>query len=152
MLTAEGFSDFFEAVHTPAKAPATKRAKPFRWQTMLANNVAQAGWPSGISLPTASGKTACLDIAIYCLALSADTEHLSPRRVFFVVDRRIVVDEAFRRATKIAQALKEPRSEVVAEVASRLLNCNEPLSFRATVSHCRPADFSDSLTTVRALR
>ena len=122
MLTAAGFSDFFEAVHTPPKAPATKRTRPFRWQTMLANNVAKAGWPGGISLPTASGKTACLDIAIYCLALSADTEYPNPRRIFFVVDRRIVVDEAFRRATRIAQALKEPRSDIVAEVAARLRN------------------------------
>jgi CRISPR-associated endonuclease/helicase Cas3 len=120
-LTAEQFDEFFEAVHTAPDTPAEERVRPFPWQSMLAARVAAEGWPRGIDLPTASGKTACLDIAVYALALSAiSTDRLQPRRVFFIVDRRIVVDEAYLRALKLARALKERRCGIIAEVADRL--------------------------------
>ena len=131
-LTAEQFDEFFEAVHNAPDAPAEKRVRPFPWQSMLAQRVAERGWPRGIDLPTASGKTACLDIAVYTLALSArNTNRLRPRRVFFVVDRRIVMDEAYIRAKKLACALRRPQSAIVAEVADRLCDLagtDEPLA------------------------
>ena len=75
--------------------------EPFPWQTMLAERVTDGCWPLALDLPTASGKTACIDIALYALAMQADKpieERTAPRRIWFVVDRRIVVDEAFDRA------------------------------------------------------
>ena len=63
---------------------------------MLAERIGAEIWPDAIDLPTASGKTACLDIAVYALAAQAsDPNRSNARRVWFVVDRRIVVDEAF---------------------------------------------------------
>ncbi|MGE5611016.1 MAG: type I-U CRISPR-associated helicase/endonuclease Cas3 [Bacillota bacterium] len=92
-LTVREFDDFFEALHGHP---------PFPWQSMLLKQVAENGWPDLIDLPTAHGKTACMDVAVYALAIGLPT----PRRIWFVVDRRIVVDEAYARAVKVSTALR----------------------------------------------
>jgi len=99
--------------------------EPFPWQTMLARRVLDSnqGWPAAIKLPTASGKTACIDIALFALAEQAKLpleKRTAPRRIFFVVDRRIVVDEAFHRASEIAKKLHEASNGVLKEIAERL--------------------------------
>jgi len=97
--------------------------EPFPWQATLAERVATGEWPKALDLPTASGKTACIDIAIYALAVQADRplgERTAPRRIWFVVDRRIVVDEAFERAQKIANVLAKATNGPLKEVADRL--------------------------------
>src|SRR5690606_19796587 len=94
------FEEFYAAVHD--------EQEPFPWQTMLAQQVIEDGWPECLDLPTASGKTAVLDIAIYALACQASraaADRTAPRRVFFTVDRRIIVDAAYERARKLARAL-----------------------------------------------
>lgn len=96
---------------------------PFPWQHMLAERVASGAWPQVLDLPTASGKTACIDIAIYALAAQAEKpvwERTAPRRIWFVVDRRIVVDEAFERAQEIANKLREAKDGPLQAVADRL--------------------------------
>ncbi len=114
-LTAAGFPAFFEALWG---------CPPFAWQTALAERViGETGhpWPQAIALPTAAGKTACLDIAVYAMAVRAgQVEGAAPRRVFFVVDRRVIVDAAYERACAIATALRAPQAPIVAEVATRL--------------------------------
>jgi CRISPR-associated endonuclease/helicase Cas3 len=119
MSTLPTFTEFFHAVHG---------YEPFPWQTMLANAVKDSvhcgGFPEAVDLPTASGKTACLDIAVYALAAQAEVplaQRTAPRRVWFVVDRRIVVDEAFERAQKLAKALENPGNPALAAVAAQLL-------------------------------
>lgn len=109
------FHDFFHALwgHTP-----------FPWQRMLAERLVQGTWPKALDLPTAAGKTACIEIAIYALAAQADKpvwERTAPRRIWFVVDRRIVVDEAFDRAWKIAEKLRQAKDGPLKAVADRLL-------------------------------
>jgi CRISPR-associated endonuclease/helicase Cas3 len=96
---------------------------PFPWQAMLAGRVATGEWPQALDLPTASGKTACLDIAIYALAAQATqplAARTAPRRIWFVVDRRIVVDEAFERARTIAEKLARAQAGPLKEIADRL--------------------------------
>lgn len=117
-LTSDQFSDFFLAVHG---------VEPFPWQKRLMLRVLDAGkdWPQAITLPTASGKTSCIDIALFALAAQADLppeQRTAPRRIAFVVDRRIIVDEASARAEKIAAALKPgvKDSAIVEAVARRL--------------------------------
>ncbi len=119
-LSIDDFPAFFHALHGQ---------DPFPWQRMLARRVHQSGeWPRGIDLPTASGKTACLDIALFTLALSVgdDGRPSLPRRIFFVVDRRIVVDAAHDRARKLARWLVNSQDAVVRDVAERLrqVGCN----------------------------
>jgi CRISPR-associated endonuclease/helicase Cas3 len=102
------FGRFFEGLHG---------YKPFSWQTMLMERVATEGWPDLIDLPTASGKTACMDVAIFALAMGLPT----PRRIWFVVDRRIVVDEAYERAKDIAEQLQRAKEGLLHRVRNSLL-------------------------------
>jgi len=106
-LTWNDFDAFFDAIHGRT---------PFPWQKRLAKRVCEGEWPEVIDLPTASGKTACLDIAVFAMAV----RRCGPRRVFFVVDRRVVVDAAFERMRKIECALREPEGGVLKSVAEAL--------------------------------
>lgn len=112
---------------------------PFQWQKDLAQRVLSnqsEPWPEAIALPTASGKTACIDIAVFSLAAQVDrlapSQPLAaPRRIFFVVDRRVIVDEAYERARKIADKLRNASDGVLHEVAIRLRRLSgggEPLA------------------------
>ncbi len=97
--------------------------EPFPWQVMLADRVAAGRWPPALDLPTASGKTACMDIALFALATEAHRpieQRLAPRRIWFVVDRRIVVDEAFDRARIIAERLAAATDGPLRVIADRL--------------------------------
>lgn len=83
---------------------------PFPWQVRLADKVSREPWPGWITLPTGTGKTTAIDIAIYNLARQAylpPGERTAPVRIVFAVNRRIVVDEAFERSKNIATRLKE---------------------------------------------
>ena len=109
------FAEFFRAVHGH---------QPFPWQERLVQRLAaEDTWPDVLALPTGSGKTAAIDAAIFHLALRADEPDRSAVRIVFVVDRRLVVDEAFRRARCLERALREPKGAgkaVLDTVAARL--------------------------------
>ncbi len=117
-LTPADFTRFFSAIHGHS---------PFPWQQQLVELLARENrWPDVLSLPTGSGKTAALDAAVFHLALQ---QMVTPRRaalrITLVVDRRLVVDDAHRRAATIARALGAPSQvktgrAVVSEVARRL--------------------------------
>ncbi len=101
--------------------------EPFPWQLRLAKQIDERGWPECIDLPTASGKTACIDVAVFVLACQANREtkdRTVGRRIFFTVNRRVIVDEAFDRAKKIAERLLKTVDEnedgILREVADAL--------------------------------
>ena len=84
--------------------------RPHRWQERLARQVLQdRRWPDALELPTGSGKTSVIDIALYALAAAVhDGEHsLYPRRIFLVVDRRILVDQAWRHGQRLLERLAQ---------------------------------------------
>lgn len=121
-LGTSEFVSFFEAAWG---------RKPFGWQVELARKVLAASieddgaWPEAIALPTASGKTACMDVAIFTLAARAESIANSPvrklpRRIFFVIDRRVIVDEAYERSLKLASVLAEADEGILRQVADRL--------------------------------
>ena len=121
-LNPAQFDEFFHALYG---------CDPFPWQARLARRVAaarggDAAWPEALALPTAAGKTACIDMAVFALACQVDRpsgERAAPRRVFFVVDRRVIVDATFRRARDLALRLQEARTDgdgILKEVADRL--------------------------------
>ncbi len=108
-LTAADFADFFREVHG---------CDPFPWQERLTTQVLESGkWPEVIDLPTGSGKTAVLDTAIFALAARPD---VSPRRIVFVIDRRIVVDQVYRRALLIRDRIQAGDSPLLSEMNARL--------------------------------
>ena len=112
-----------ERIDFPSWFRALWGYEPFPWQGMLAERTATETWPKALDLPTASGKTACIDVAVYALAMQAERrvwENTAPRRIWFVVDRRIVVDEAFERAREIAKMLREATDGPLKAVADRL--------------------------------
>lgn len=99
------FDKFYRATH--------HGNEPFPWQTRLAGLVAGQGWPSEIGIPTGLGKTACLDIAVWALAAQAHlppTERTAPTRVWYVVNRRLLVDTAADHAETLAGWLTDPAS------------------------------------------
>jgi CRISPR-associated endonuclease/helicase Cas3 len=105
-LTFADFEGYFQELHDRT---------PYGWQIRLARRVIEGSWPAAIDLPTGSGKTSCLDIAVFALACQGSwekTKRTAPRRVFFSVNRRVIVDEAYQRAEKIAQMIwKAERDE-----------------------------------------
>ena len=100
------FSRFFEACNG---------ATPYRWQTRLAHQVLSGRkWPEALDLPTGSGKTSVIDVALYVLAAAAHEGEIGvfPRRIFLVVDRRVLVDQAWRHGRQLLE-----RVEAAAELA-----------------------------------
>lgn len=108
-IQASEFGDFFRGVHG---------VDPFPWQQRLAEQVLTQGrWPDVLALPTGSGKTSVLDVALFCLAAAPER---FARRVVLVIDRRVVVDQGAARAQHIESALQAATAGIVARVAQRL--------------------------------
>ena len=108
-LGSSDFSEFFLDIHG---------YEPFPWQQRLTSQVLNArAWPKVIDLPTGTGKTAVLDTAVFAMATQPTT---FPRRVVFVIDRRIVVDQVYERAQRILDRLKAADTPVLKWVRDRL--------------------------------
>ncbi len=123
------FGDFYKAVND---------RPPFPWQADLARRISQDNsWPEEIGVPTGLGKTACLDIAVWWLASQAHLHPLArsaPTRIWWVVNRRLLVDEASRHAQKLNKMLcsagqvERPSrdQEVLRRVGARLASLAGP--------------------------
>lgn len=128
-MTLPSFAEFYKAVHGGQS--------PFPWQIRLADEVLERGWSHRLlDLPTGSGKTSALDVALYCLARAPAR---MPRRTLLVVDRRIVVDQGAKHARSLRDALRQATDGPAFQIANAL---------RAT---CAAAD-GDSCVDVAVLR
>ena len=108
-LASDHFAAFFRDVHGE---------EPFPWQRRLTAQVlARGAWPKVIDLPTGTGKTAVLDTAVFALAAQPT---VFPRRIVFVIDRRIVVDQVFERAHRISQQVRKAETPVLRRVKDSL--------------------------------
>ncbi len=98
------FDAFYRAVHGGDRAP-------FPWQRRLADLVVSTTWPTEIGIPTGLGKTSCLDVAIWAMVaeaeLAASTRRM-PTRVWYVVNRRLLVDAAWEHGVTLGTLLADP--------------------------------------------
>ena len=151
MPSIPGFVEFYRAING---------RDPFPWQARLAAQVADIEeWPAEVGVPTGLGKTACLDIAVWWLASQAHrppAQRTAPTRIWWVVNRRLLVDSTSEHAEAICRALSDPldvglvgeAARVVAAVAVwlRTLSADpnaEPLEvirLRGGISSRRPTD------------
>lgn len=113
-LTVADFAAFVGEMHSKDGPART----PFPWQQALVSRVVERGWPKVIDVPTGLGKTSVIDVYAFTAALAPESV---PRRLFFVIDRRIVVDEAYEHASRVEQALRNARPGTIArQVADAL--------------------------------
>ncbi len=106
-MSGAEFEQFYLSVHG---------RRPFPWQRRLAERVVSEGWPGTISVPTGCGKTSVIDVAVFALAMQAgQADRTAPMRIFFVVDRRLVVDDVFEHAKEVVDALAEGRPAWIAD-------------------------------------
>lgn len=119
MAEVAPFADFYRA--------ANEGRNPLPWQERLANTIAAHGWPKEIGVPTGLGKTSCIDIAVWALARTATSpERRQPTRIWYVVNRRLLVDAAWEHALHLHDILADPGSlhgsdrDAVASVADAL--------------------------------
>ena len=108
-LSSRDFTTFFEHIHG---------YEPFPWQQRLTGQVLDRGtWPKVIDLPAGAGKTAVLDTAVFAMAARPAK---SPRRIVFVIDRRIVVDQVCERARRIRERIERADTPILRQVRDRL--------------------------------
>lgn len=112
-----------ECAHVRGLLPRCARLPPHPWQRDLAALVCDTGWPDALDVPTGLGKTSVLDIAAYAFACD---QLAHARRMFFVVDRRLVVDQAYEHAQKLAAALSARTGAAAGWVADRLTAATSP--------------------------
>lgn len=133
-LTLDDFVAFFRDVNEQKPEPGQEPKpgpEPFSWQLRLMGRVLAGKWPDTIDLPTGTGKTAVLDMAVFALAARPD---ISPRRIVFVIDRRIVVNQVSHRAMQIRDRIKCGKTDILKTVRDRLLHLSgssEPLGVTA---------------------
>ena len=120
---APPFTEFYEAVNG---------REPFPWQSRLAAQVAGGdGWPREVGVPTGVGKTACLEVAIWWLASQAHLppdERTAPTRVWWVVNRRLLVDSTWQHAERIRGLLSAAAAD--AEAGATALGASESVAVR----------------------
>lgn len=125
-LAVADFEDYFRSVHG---------YEPYPWQIRLTGQVlAEERWPEVIDLPTGAGKTAVLDTAVFTLAARPD---VFPRRVVFVIDRRIVVDQVYERARQISNCVRDAVNGVLGRVRAAFNQVAEGLAEPIGVSALR---------------
>lgn len=116
-LSPDSFPDFFRALWG---------YDPFPWQVDFARRLCASEPVDFVTVPTGSGKTACLDAAVFALAVQSAKpvmERTIGRRIFFIVNRRIIVDEAYERANKLKEKLQDALSSqdgILFQVATAL--------------------------------
>lgn len=85
---------------------------PFDWQERLFQKFLNGDFPDACDVPTGMGKTSV--VAIWLIALGhllKEKDRKIPLRLVYVVDRRVIVDQATDEAEKLREALRQALSD-----------------------------------------
>ncbi len=101
--------------------------------------------PPSIDLPTGSGKTSVMTIWLLALAAQVKAREMPslPRRIVWVVDRRVVVDQATEEAKQIVERLEKDPALAEVRAAMARLSCAPPAETPLAVSTLR-GEFQDN--------
>lgn len=101
---ARGFSRFYRQLH--ADDDLKREAGPYLWQMRLAKQLIDRP-PRALQAPTGAGKTTLIEAFLFALAWQRrhGAERTVPLRLFWVVDRRSVVDQVHRHAEFVASRI-----------------------------------------------
>lgn len=102
--------------------------KPFPWQARLAKLVASGSPPASISVPTGAGKTAI--IAAWQWAINSG--YKVPKRLVYVVDRRLIVDSVTDYAERLGCNVIKMRGGVTID-NSWMMDPHKPAVIVSTV-------------------
>jgi CRISPR-associated endonuclease/helicase Cas3 len=84
--------------------------EPFAWQRKLFARLTRGVFPPACDIPTGLGKTSIILIWLLSLAddlMRQDSQRTIPLRLVYVVDRRVIVDQATSEAYGIVKKLKQ---------------------------------------------
>ena len=104
---------------------ATSHA-PFRWQARLYGQLLKGKLPPRCNIPTGLGKTSIIHIWLLALAEQLRTGHAGitlPRRLVYIVDRRVVVDQATEEAEELLARFKSAASAGPSDPLGNLARC-----------------------------
>jgi CRISPR-associated endonuclease/helicase Cas3 len=92
---------------------------PYPWQESLFESLIAGNIPRDINLPTGTGKTSIMPVWLLALAWQSSRVKAPacipvPRRLVWVVDRRVVVDQATSEAEQLASRLTKDCAELKA--------------------------------------
>jgi CRISPR-associated endonuclease/helicase Cas3 len=106
----------------------TDNTTPYYWQRELFLRFCAGEFPAQIDLPTGTGKTSLMDIWFLALTRQALGGKLTiPRRLVWVVNRRVVVDQATDRAIDIAKNCSKLPSDCTKALSSlSITGCEAP--------------------------
>ena len=102
-LVAPGAVEFFRKQFVELTDLA---AGPYRWQQDLFQELILGNYPSPVCLPTGLGKTSVMTVWLLALAWQAREDawkRTVPVRLVWVVNRRVVVDQATKEAEKLSE-------------------------------------------------
>lgn len=103
-MSPPSFEDFYRAIHGHP---------PFPWQGRVAKRLARRT-TFAVNVPSGLGKSSLVDAAVWAAA------HGAWRRIIFVIDRRLVVDEVYENAQRIKTFLQETQLPQLLVLQKRL--------------------------------
>jgi CRISPR-associated endonuclease/helicase Cas3 len=106
----------------------TGNTAAYHWQSELFLRFCAGEFPTDIDLPTGTGKTSLMDVWFLAVAYQAMRGKLTvPRRLVWVVNRRVVVDQATDRARGIVRNVaKLPTDCIEALRGLSVTGCESP--------------------------
>lgn len=108
------FAAFYQALY-PGR-------QPYGWQVRAAVDLAEGRVFDRLEAPTGAGKTTLIECFLFALGWQGyDSKARLPRRLFWVIDRRAVVDQVYEHVESIADQINDSNSsEPIRRVARGL--------------------------------